>query len=281
MRRKTLLLNLTLLCSILLLGVSLASAQEMQVSKEQLTDLYKGKAYSPYAQRTFPERPLWGDSHLHTSLSFDAGAFGNRLDPRAAYRFARGEEITATSGQPARLSRPLDWLAITDHSDGMGFTNDALDGSPFVTNYEQGARWAKGFRLGGQDAHGHRQVKGRTFFLHVRRCQVDGHFLGGENEAAVPDGRLHAFLGFAHRAIRQPHGIETGNLGWDVRLDFDDVRVDAEHGGGEDPCEHTVSEGLASTPDSNHKLALALFQRSAGPRGRTDRSSPRHKTALT
>jgi hypothetical protein len=108
MRKKTCLLNLTLLCSILLLGVSLASAQEMQVSKEQLTELYKGKAYSPYAQRTFPERPLWGDSHLHTSLSFDASAFGNRLDPRAAYRFARGDEIIATSGQPARLSRPLD-----------------------------------------------------------------------------------------------------------------------------------------------------------------------------
>jgi len=152
MSRKTCLLNLTLLCSILLLGTSLAAAQEMQIIKEQLTDLYKGKAYSPYAQRTFPERPLWGDSHLHTSMSFDAGAFGNRLDPRAAYRFARGEEIIATSGQPARLSRPLDWLAITDHSDGMGFTNDALDASPFVTNYEQGARWAKGFRLGGHDA---------------------------------------------------------------------------------------------------------------------------------
>ena len=141
-----------LLCSLLLLGSSLASAQEMQISKEQLNDLYSGKAYSPYAERTFPERPLWGDSHLHTSMSFDAGAFGNRLDPRAAYRFARGEEITATSGQPARLARPLDWLAITDHSDGMGFTNDALAASPFVTNYEQGARWAKGFSAGGQDA---------------------------------------------------------------------------------------------------------------------------------
>ena len=102
--------------------------------------------------RTFPQRPLWGDSHLHTSLSFDAGAFGNRLAPREAYRFAPGEEVTTSTGQPARLARPLDWLAITDHSDGMGFTDDALVGSPLVTNYEQGARWSKGFQAGGQEA---------------------------------------------------------------------------------------------------------------------------------
>jgi hypothetical protein len=137
---------------LILQGAFLASAQGMQINKEHLSDLYSGKAYSPYAKRTFPEMPLWGDLHLHTSLSFDAGAFGNRLDQRAAYRFARGEEITATSGQQVCLARPLDWLAITDHSDRMGFTDDALAASPFVTNYEQGARWSKGFRAGGQAA---------------------------------------------------------------------------------------------------------------------------------
>jgi hypothetical protein len=129
-----------------------ASAQEYQVNKEQLSKLYTGKAYSPYAQRTFPERPLWGDNHLHTALSMDAGGFGNRLGLRDAYRFARGEEVTTSSGQPARLARPLDWLAITDHSDGMGMINDMLAGSPLVTGYEQGARWSKGMRAGGQEA---------------------------------------------------------------------------------------------------------------------------------
>ena len=127
-------------------------AQEGELDEAQLSEIYSGKAYSPYAGRTYPELPLWGDSHLHTSLSFDAGAFGNRLGPRDAYRFARGEEVIASSGQPVRLARPLDWLAITDHSDGMGFTDDALAGSPFVTNYEQGARWSAGFRAGGQQA---------------------------------------------------------------------------------------------------------------------------------
>ncbi|MGI9483277.1 MAG: DUF3604 domain-containing protein [Hyphomicrobiales bacterium] len=129
-----------------------AGAQEMQANKDQLSELYTGKAYSPYAKRTFPERPLWGDNHLHTSLSMDAGGFGNRVPPDQAYRLARGEEIVASSGQPIRLSRPLDWLAITDHSDGMGFIDDVLAATPLVTKYKQGARWSKGFRAGGQEA---------------------------------------------------------------------------------------------------------------------------------
>ena len=129
-----------------------AAAQEFQANKAQLSKFYTGKVYSPYAERTFPERPLWGDNHLHTSLSFDAGAFGNRVGLRDAYRLARGEQITASSGQAVRLGRPLDWLAITDHSDGMGFTVDVLAALPSVTKYEQGARWSKGFNAGGQEA---------------------------------------------------------------------------------------------------------------------------------
>ncbi len=81
-------------------------------------------AYSPYAGRNFPTRPFFGDTHLHTGASFDAGAFGARLTPRDAYRFARGEEIMASSGQPAKLSRPLDFLVVADHSDNMGMFPD-------------------------------------------------------------------------------------------------------------------------------------------------------------
>jgi len=128
-------------------------AQEYQADEGQLNSLFpEGKPYSPYADRSFPEKPLWGDSHLHTALSMDAGGFGNRLGLEDAYRFALGEQVTASSGQPVRLSRPLDWLAITDHSDGMGMIGDILAASPLVTNYEQGARWSKGMRAGGQEA---------------------------------------------------------------------------------------------------------------------------------
>ncbi len=63
-------------------------------------------------------------------FSMDAGAFGARLTPRDAYRFAKGEEIIASSGQLAKLSRPLDFLVVTDHSDNMGFFPDLLAGKP-------------------------------------------------------------------------------------------------------------------------------------------------------
>ena len=66
-------------------------------------------SYSPYAGRSFPERLLWGDTHLHTNMSADAGSFGNRdVGPEEAYRFARGETVTAHNGMPLRLARPLD-----------------------------------------------------------------------------------------------------------------------------------------------------------------------------
>src|ERR1700709_788241 len=55
--------------------------------------------YSPYAGRNFPTRPYFGDTHTHTSYSMDAGAFGARLGPKDAYRFAKGEEGTASPRQ--------------------------------------------------------------------------------------------------------------------------------------------------------------------------------------
>ena len=95
---------------------------------------------------------LWGDSHLHTSLSMDAGLFGNRLPPRDAYRFARGEEVVSSTGQAVRLSRPLDWLVVADHSDGMGMVGDIAAGKPELLAYEQAARWNKGLAEGGDAA---------------------------------------------------------------------------------------------------------------------------------
>jgi hypothetical protein len=128
-----------------------ASAQFVP-SEESLSDLYSGKAYSPYANRGFPSRVFWGDTHLHTGLSPDAGLFGNTTGLDEAYRFARGEQVMASSGQPARLARPLDWLVLTEHSDAMGMISDIFAGTPAVMATEQGARWHKALSAGGEES---------------------------------------------------------------------------------------------------------------------------------
>ena len=141
--------RLVILVGILLAIANPATAQ-ITPSKESLSDLYPGKAYSPYAQRNFPDRVFWGDTHLHTGLSMDAGLFGARLGLDEAYRFARGEEVVASSGQPVRLGRPLDWLVIADHSDGMGFFNDLAAGDPNIIKFDQAKPWYEGLQQGGE-----------------------------------------------------------------------------------------------------------------------------------
>jgi hypothetical protein len=112
------------------------------VTKKDLEKVTPTKPpYSPYAGRNFPTRPFFGDTHLHTSFSMDAGAAGARLTPRDAYRFARGEEVTASSGQPVKLSRPLDFLVVADHSDGFGFFPLLISGDPELLATPQGKKW--------------------------------------------------------------------------------------------------------------------------------------------
>jgi hypothetical protein len=99
------------------------------------------RAYSPAVNRTFPTRPLFGDTHLHTAVSMDAGVAGARLTPSDAYRFARGEQVIASSGQPVQLTRPLDFLVVADHSDNMGFFPALLSGDPDMLADPTGRRW--------------------------------------------------------------------------------------------------------------------------------------------
>jgi uncharacterized protein DUF3604 len=81
-----------------------------------------GAAGSSAGERApYPQKLLWGDMHVHSSYSMDAGLMGNvKLAPDAAYRFARGEEVTTNTGRSARLKRPLDFLVVADHAEYMG-----------------------------------------------------------------------------------------------------------------------------------------------------------------
>jgi Protein of unknown function (DUF3604) len=110
------------------------------LDKETVKKAFK-KPYSPYAGRNYPTRPFFGDTHLHTSFSFDAGAFGCRLGPKDGYRFAKGNEVVASMGERVRLSRPLDFLVVTDHSDNMGFFPQLLAGDPKVLADPTGRKW--------------------------------------------------------------------------------------------------------------------------------------------
>jgi hypothetical protein len=97
--------------------------------------LAKEQGFSPYVGREYPTQVYWGDQHVHTGWSVDAGGFGATLGPEDALRFAKGEEVTSSTGVPARLSRPLDWIVVSDHSDMMGTIFSIRDGdATFMEN---------------------------------------------------------------------------------------------------------------------------------------------------
>jgi len=124
----------------------------VKADKEAVEGAFKAPGYSPYAGRNFPTTVLWGDTHLHTSLSLDARAFGVTLGPEEAYRFARGEEVTSSHGERVKLSRPLDWLVVADHSDGMGAMNEIIKGNPNLLKDAMVKDWHDRIIKGGESA---------------------------------------------------------------------------------------------------------------------------------
>ena len=86
--------------------------------------------YSPVADQPLQKQVFWGDTHLHSNFSMDAFIFGNTLGPDDAYRFAKGEKVMATKGQPAQLREPLDFLVLADHTDGVGAMIALKAGNP-------------------------------------------------------------------------------------------------------------------------------------------------------
>ncbi len=76
---------------------------------------------SPNRPAPNPNRNAYfGELHLHTSYSMDANLFGTGIDPRTAYRFARGETVTLPSGLEQQITAPLDFVAVTDHAESLG-----------------------------------------------------------------------------------------------------------------------------------------------------------------
>jgi len=110
------------------------------------------RSYSPYVGRAVPTRVFWGDTHLHTALSVDSTVFGSTLELEPAYRFARGEEVTASSGQNVRLSRPLDFLVVADHAEGLGTMVELFKGNAQLLKDPTLKKWAELFNSGPEGA---------------------------------------------------------------------------------------------------------------------------------
>lgn len=105
--------------------------------------------YSKPLNTNYPSQVLWGDTHVHSNLSPDAFTFGNRgVTPEQAFRFARGETVTSQRGLQARLSRPLDFLLVSDHSEFLGIFPKVFAQSKDILNTPLGERWASYVRDG-------------------------------------------------------------------------------------------------------------------------------------
>jgi len=112
------------------------SGQELAIQPGE-TKIDRGE-YSPYLNRGYAQKVFWGDTHVHTSYSTDAGMLGNRLGPDEAYEFARGEEVTSSIGVRARLQRPLDFLVIADHAENLGLAPMIAESNPDLLRTEFG-----------------------------------------------------------------------------------------------------------------------------------------------
>ncbi len=100
--------------------------------------------YSRPVGQDYPKNVYWGDTHLHSRNSADAYSLGNmNLTPADAYRFARGQAMTAHNGMRVQLRRPLDFLVVADHAEYLGGYYRFGVGDPLVVDTDTGRQWAQ------------------------------------------------------------------------------------------------------------------------------------------
>ncbi len=141
--------TLPILASLLALALTSPSAMAQEFTVDSLGE--RQVEYSPYINQSFPQRVFWGDTHLHTTYSPDAGIIGNyNLGPAEAYRFARGEQVQANNGMQVKLVRPLDFLVVADHAEYQGLMPNLRSGDPEILKDEVGRRWYNWFNEGSE-----------------------------------------------------------------------------------------------------------------------------------
>ena len=165
-------------------------------------DVKLGKPeYSPYLDEGYPQRVFFGDTHVHTSYSTDAGMLGNRLGPDEAYRFAKGEEVVSSTGVRAKLQRPLDFLVISDHAENLGLAPMIAESSPALLKIAFGRQihgLVKGGRPGDAYALWANGMAARTDPLKGQEALTRSMWerLTAAGERHNEPGRFTALLGF-------------------------------------------------------------------------------------
>jgi len=138
------------------------------------------------ADKDASERQAYfGDLHLHTSYSFDAYVLmGAKVDPDQAYKFARGEPVQYLGDTIRRSTPPLDFMAVTDHSENIGVFNTLEDPSSPLSKSELG-----------QDVH----QNGTKAFGRIVQLMTTGHPLPGVDVSGTARSAWQREIEFANR----------------------------------------------------------------------------------
>ena len=136
--------SVTVLAAILTLP---AAAQELRIEPPE-----RDIEYSPYLEEDFPNQVFFGDTHLHTAYSADAGLVGAMTTPDDAFRFAKGEEVISSNGIRARLQRPYDFLVVSDHAENLGLPIALEEDDPVLQSNEWGRTISETFEPRTDDA---------------------------------------------------------------------------------------------------------------------------------
>jgi hypothetical protein len=195
----TAILTMTLLAGHALAQNDPVMGIDFAVSKDNLPQ--KKPVYSPYVGQSHPNRVYWGDSHLHTAYSWDAGLVGNTLGPDEAYRFAKGEKVIASSGQPVKLVRPLDWLVVADHAESLGVAVMLERSDPAILQSETGRKthdlYKKGDIMGAFQTWGFNViVKGNNPLKDPKFTRVIWEEIIDYAEIHNQPGAFTAFIGY-------------------------------------------------------------------------------------
>jgi len=217
-------------------------------ASENATKNSNGKVYSPYVGESYPQDVYFGDTHLHTSNSPDAGFFSTTLGPDDAYRFATGNEVVSSTGQKVKLNRPLDFLVVADHAEYYGVVPSLIKGAPSLLADPVGKRWFDTY-------HGSSSGGQKVFQELVASSS------GATNEEMIKDPKIKQNVWESANAIAEQYNVPgkfTALLGfeWSSIINGNNLHRVVVYRDGPDKVNTTVP--MSSLDDSDPE---ALWQR--------------------